>query len=64
MGGGLKAGVSNATVLKVSNPLGWEGDLAPVAADPAAAFVSNPLGWEGDTRSTRTGGQKLKFLIH
>ena len=36
--------------MRVSNPLGWEGDVSIFSTAICHLLVSNPLGWEGDCR--------------
>ena len=35
-------------VANVSNPLGWDGDIARILRSDRGDRVSNPLGWDGD----------------
>ena len=51
--------------VKVSNPLGWDGDLQQQLHEIRQQKVSNPLGWDGDlAKQALASALKLSFLIH
>ena len=51
-------------VANVSNPLGWDGDIARILRSDRGDRVSNPLGWDGDSGCLSQPSGRGRFLIH